>query len=90
MRFTPFRSYTCRHEQVTTNQEDDGAEFMDTQGRNYKGVLKKEVTCTDAEVRYPVEVVADERYRCFQMECCQRVCLNEAVYAYKKTTIKGI
>lgn len=36
-------------------KEDLGAEFTDEQGRLHKGVLKIDATCSDAEVRYPVD-----------------------------------
>lgn len=38
-----------------TCKADLGAEFTDGQGRLHKGVLKIDATCSDAEVRYPVD-----------------------------------
>lgn len=40
----------------SANQDDNGAEFTDTQGRKHKGILKMDATCVDAEVRFPVDV----------------------------------
>lgn len=37
-------------------EDEDAAEFTDSQGRRHKGVLKIDATCADAEVRYPVDV----------------------------------
>lgn len=38
------------------SMHDFGEEFTDSQGRNHKGVLKIDATCSNAEVRYPVDV----------------------------------
>lgn len=40
----------------SANQDDNGAEFTDSQGRKHKGILKMDATCADAEVRFPVDV----------------------------------
>ena len=37
-------------------EDEDGAAFTDSKGREHKGVLKVDATCADAEVRYPVDV----------------------------------
>lgn len=37
-------------------EDEDGAAFTDSKGREHKGVLKIDATCADAEVRYPVDV----------------------------------
>mgnify|MGYP004442697101 FL=1 len=36
--------------------DPDAAGFVDSEGRMHKGVLKIDATCSDAEVRYPVDV----------------------------------
>jgi transposase, IS5 family len=40
----------------TEASDDNAAPFVDTQGREHKGVLKIDATCADAEMRYPVDV----------------------------------
>lgn len=41
---------------ASAEEDDNGAEFVDSKGRNHKGVLKIDATCANAEVRYPVDV----------------------------------
>ena len=37
-------------------EEPNAASFTDSKGREHKGVLKIDATCSDAEMRYPVDV----------------------------------
>ena len=37
----------------------NAASFTDSKGREHKGVLKIDATCSDAEMRYPVDVDLD-------------------------------
>lgn len=40
----------------SADEGNDGAEFVDSEGRKHKGILKIDATCANAEVRYPVDV----------------------------------
>lgn len=48
--------YTSQSKQLTDSTHDFGVEFTDSQNRIHKGVLKIDATCSNAEVRYPVDV----------------------------------
>lgn len=48
---------TPGNEAASHGKEDEFAkEYVDTKGRQHKGVLKMDATCAEAEVRYPVDV----------------------------------
>ena len=41
---------------ATIAENEDAAEFIDSEGRKHQGILKIDATCADAEMRYPVDV----------------------------------
>lgn len=71
----------------SANQDDNGAEFTDSQGRKHKGILKMDATCADAEVRFPVDVdiihdgckVVDR----YINSLCKTLCIKRVRSSYK-------
>ena len=71
----------------SANQNDNGAEFTDSQGRKHKGILKMDATCADAEVRFPVDVdiihdgckVVDR----YINSLCKTLCIKHVHSSYK-------
>ena len=72
---------------TSQGQEDNDAEFTDSQGRKHKGILKMDATCADAEVRFPVDVdiihdgckVVDR----YINSLCKTLCIKNVHSSYK-------
>ena len=60
-------------------QTDDAAPFIDSKGREHKGVLKIDATCSNAEVRYPVDVDIIENGCRKVDQFIQRICQKAGI-----------
>ena len=71
-----------------TEEDEDGASFRDSQGREHKGVLIIDATCANAEVRYPVDVdIINDGCRktdCFIRRICKKAGIPVPTTNYAK------